>query len=378
VPRLNNLVKREDKILRKLLLVISVLFSCLAFCSAKAENRATHNLQKVAKVLEVQEKSSGEFREQLVKLEFENEGKKEQIFLTNIVPDYQPYSIIAKSNQYYLLGSDDSSDEVYIADYYREPVVYTLMFVFFSLIILFGRMHGLKALLSLALTGVAIIYFMIPGIKNGYNPILLAVLVSAFATGVTVFLIAGYTRKALAATIGTTMGVSIAGIIAIIAIKLAPLSGLANADAQILLANIGDQKLDFQGLLAAGVIIASLGAAMDVTVSIASATQEVYEANPAQSKRELFAHAVTIGRDIMGTMTDTLLLAYTGASLPLFLLLYNESGLRLLNMEIIATELSSALIGSIGLVLAIPITAITAVFLLKGLDQLKGVSVEKE
>lgn len=364
--------------MRKLLLVISVLFLCLAFCSAKAENGATHTLQKVAKVLEVQEKSSGEFREQLVKLEFENEGKKEQIFLTNIVPDYQPYSIIAKANQYYLLGSDDSSDEVYIADYYREPVVYTLMFVFFSLIILFGRMHGLKALLSLALTGVAIIYFMIPGIKNGYNPILLAVLVSAFATGVTVFLIAGYTRKALAATIGTTMGVSIAGIIAIIAIKLAPLSGLANADAQILLANIGDQKLDFQGLLAAGVIIASLGAAMDVTVSIASATQEVYEANPAQSKRELFAHAVTIGRDIMGTMTDTLLLAYTGASLPLFLLLYNESGLRLLNMEIIATELSSALIGSIGLVLAIPITAITAVFLLKGLDQLKGVSVEKE
>jgi uncharacterized membrane protein len=348
------------------------------FNSGLAENESNHSLQKVAKVIDVQEKSSGEFREQLVKLEFNNEGKKEQIFINNIVPDYQPYSIIAKPNHFYLLGIDDSSDEVYIADYYREPVVYTLMLVFFSLIILFGRMHGIKALLSLALTGVAIIYFMIPGIKNGYNPVLLAVLVSAFATGVTVFLIAGYTRKALAATIGTTMGVSIAGIIAIIAIKLAPLSGLANSDAQILLANIGQQKLDFQGLLAAGVIIASLGAAMDVTVSIASATQEVYEANPAQSKRELFAHAVTIGRDIMGTMTDTLLLAYTGASLPLFLLLYNESGLRLLNMEIIATELSSALIGSIGLVLAIPITAMTSVFLLKGLDQLKAVVVEKE
>jgi len=364
--------------LRKLLFLSFLVFLSLGFNSAQAENGSTHSLQKVAKVIDVQEKSSGEFREQLVKLEFDNEGKKEQIFINNIVPDYQPYSIIAKPNHFYLLGIDDSSDEVYIADYYREPVVYTLMFVFFSLIILFGRMHGIKALLSLALTGVAIIYFMIPGIKNGYNPILLAVLVSAFATGVTVFLIAGYTRKALAATIGTTMGVSIAGIIAIIAIKLAPLSGLANADAQILLANIGEQKLDFQGLLAAGVIIASLGAAMDVTVSNASATQEVYEANPAQSKRELFAHAVTIGRDIMGTMTDTLLLAYTGASLPLFLLLYNQSGLRLLNMEIIATELSSALIGSIGLVLAIPITAITSVFLLKGLDQLKGAIAEKE
>jgi len=364
--------------LRKTLFLSFLVFLSLGFNSAQAENGSTHSLQKVAKVIDVQEKSSGEFREQLVKLEFDNEGKKEQIFINNIVPDYQPYSIIAKPNHFYLLGIDDSSDEVYIADYYREPVVYTLMIVFFTLIILFGRMHGIKALLSLALTGVAIIYFMIPGIKNGYNPILLAVLVSAFATGVTVFLIAGYTRKALAATIGTTMGVSIAGIIAIIAIKLAPLSGLANADAQILLANIGEQKLDFQGLLAAGVIIASLGAAMDVTVSIASATQEVYEANPAQSKRELFAHAVTIGRDIMGTMTDTLLLAYTGASLPLFLLLYNESGLRLLNMEIIATELSSALIGSIGLVLAIPITAMTSVFLLKGLDQLKAVVVEKE
>jgi uncharacterized membrane protein len=353
----------KGKTLRHILFLI--LIFCLGDLSASAENKVIHPVQKVARVLDVQEKSSGEFREQLVKLEFDHEGKKEHIFINNIVPDYQPYSIIAKPNHFYLLGIDDSSAEVYIADYYREPVVYTLMFIFFSLIILFGRMHGLKALLSLALTGVAIIFFMIPGIKNGLNPILLAVLVSAFATGVTVFLIAGYTRKALAATIGTTMGVSIAGIIAIVAIKLAPLSGLANADAQILLANIGAQKLDFQGLLAAGVIIASLGAAMDVTVSIASATQEVYEANPAQSKRELFAHAVTIGRDIMGTMTDTLLLAYTGASLPLCLLLYNESGLRLLNMEIIATELSSALIGSIGLVLAIPITAIASVFLLK-------------
>lgn len=358
--------------MNKFLIILSLILGYTSHLVANAQDDVDkQSKQVVARVLEVQEKQGGEFREQLVKLVFEKNGKQEEIYLTNTVPDYQPYTIVAIKNKQYLLGIDDTSDEVYIADYYREPVVFGLIAIFFSLILFFGRMHGVKALMSLALTAVAIIYFMIPGIKNGYNPILLAVLVSAFSTAVTVLFIAGFTRKALAATIGSTMGVSIAGIIAIIAIKLAPLSGLANTDAQILLANIGEQKLDFQGLLAAGVIIASLGAAMDVTVSIASATQEVYEANRNQSKRELFRHAVNIGKDIMGTMTDTLLLAYTGASLPLFLLLYNENGLRLLNMEVIATELSSALIGSIGLVLAIPITAMASVFLLKGWDQLK-------
>jgi uncharacterized membrane protein len=182
-------------------------------------------------------------------------------------------------------------------------------------------------------------------------------------------LIAGWTKKSLAATAGTTGGVTIAGLISMFIIHQAPLSGLASTEAHILLANLGDMSLNFQGILAAGIIIASLGAAMDVSISIASSAQEIYETNKRQSKRELFAHSMNIGKDIMGTMVNTLILAYTGASIPLFLLLYNETGLRLLNMEIIATELTAAVVGSIGLLLAIPVTAVVSSILLKGLNR---------
>jgi uncharacterized membrane protein len=106
---------------------------------------------------------------------------------------------------------------------------------------------------------------------------------------------------------------------------------------------------------------------MDVAVSIASATQELYLTDINQSFNNLFKHAMNVGKDIMGTMTDTLILAYTGASLPLFLLLESyEPKALLLNMEIIVTELTSALAGSIGIIFAIPLTAIISVFMYKG------------
>ena len=152
-------------------------------------------------------------------------------------------------------------------------------------------------------------------------------------------------------------------------IKLAPLSGLASTEAKILLANTnygGAAPLDFQGLLAAGILIASLGAAMDVAISIASSTQEIFLANPSQSRNALFKHAMIVGKDIMGTMTNTLILAYTGSSVPLFLLLYGQINQSLLNMEVIATELTAALVGSIGLVCAIPLTGLFSVILFKG------------
>lgn len=215
------------------------------------------------------------------------------------------------------------------------------------------------------MTGIAIIYGLLPGILAGYNPILLAILISAFSTATTMVLIGGFTKKTLAATLGTTGGVAVSGLIAFLVIKLTPLSGLASTEAQILLSNPKVLDLDFQGILAAGILISSLGASMDVSMSIASSTQEIFEANFRQSRSELFMHSMNVGRDIMGTMTDTLILAYTGASIPLFILLSQDSSIRIFNIEIVTTELSSALIGSIGLLLAIPITGLASVFLLK-------------
>ena len=217
----------------------------------------------------------------------------------------------------------------------------------------------------------AIFYGLIPAIKFGINPILAAIVISAFSTATTMLLVAGRNKKSLAATLGTTGGVTVAGILAYSMIKMAPLTGLASSEARILMGNLGEgaSAFDFQGVLAAGVLIASLGAAMDVAISIASSAQEIYLTNKRQSRSKLFAHAMNVGKDIMGTMTNTLVLAYTGSAIPLFLLLSNEPFTKILNLEVIVTELTAAIVGSIGLLLSIPITAVLSVVFFKGIKK---------
>lgn len=344
----------------------------LSFVPAKAEisedklDENFANKNYIVEVLDVNNVTHGNEYEALnqdVKIKILTKGafKDKEVWIENKVPDNPAYAVIATKGKRFLAGFDEDLDTFYIKDYFREPALYTLMVVFVALLIILGGSYGFKALASLVLTGLGIIYILIPGIKEGMNPILLAVIISALATASTMLIVAGFSRKALAATIGTTGGVACAGLIAYLAIKLAPFSGMASTEASILFANLryGIQNilLDFQGILAAGIIIASLGAAMDVAISIASVVQEVHDANPSLPSSNLFSQAMNVGKDIMGTMTNTLILAYTGSSIPLLLLLYNEPGLRFLNMEIIASEVASALIGSTGLLLAIPITA---------------------
>ncbi len=336
---------------------------------------------QIVKVLEVSplESVSGSLdqlisaKEQQVKVRVLSDGpqKNTELFINNIVPDNLAFGIVAKKDKEYIISLADDSNDVAIIDYHRKPYVIGLFILFIVLIIGFSGFKGFKAILSLFVTALSIIYILIPAIKEGYDPILVGIFISAIATAVTVISIAGFTKKAFAATIGSIGAVAIAGLTSFFVIKGAPLSGLASNEAQILLANSmyggANSMMNFQGILSAGVIIASLGAAMDVAVSIASATQELYLTDINQSFNNLFKHAMNVGKDIMGTMTDTLILAYTGASLPLFLLLESyEPKALLLNMEIIVTELTSALAGSIGIIFAIPLTAIISVFMYKG------------
>lgn len=341
--------------------ILIFLCALIVFCvPVKAEDTS-----KVGTVISVSDSKDSENLEQIVKLEIDEQGKKTSLFINNNVPNFLAYQIKATPGKKYLINFDSSTNDIYIADYYREPTIIFLIILLGSLIIAIGGIQGIKALASLLLTGFSIVFFLIPAIKNGYNPVWVTILIAFFSTTVTMIFVAGFSKKALAATLGTTGGVAIAGILAATVVKLAPLSGMASEEAHILVANQTNFDLDFQGILAAGIIISSLGASMDVAISLASAAQEIYEANCLQTKRELFSHAMTVGKDIMATMANTLILAYAGASIPLFLLLLQETGLRLLNMEIIATEIASASIGSIGLLLAIPLTAAISALLLK-------------
>ena len=189
----------------------------------------------------------------------------------------------------------------------------------------------------------------------------------SIATVFTISLVGGPNRKSAAAMIGTVGGVLVAGILAVIVGNLIRVSGLAEQEAQMLLFIPQGIGFNFPGLLMSGIIIGALGAVMDVGMSIASAIAEVRHHNPTLSHTDLFWAGINVGRDIMGTMANTLILAYTGGALSLLLLVraYEIEFIRLINMDAIASEVLRALAGSIGLVAAIPITAQAAAWLAK-------------
>jgi uncharacterized membrane protein len=211
-----------------------------------------------------------------------------------------------------------------------------------------------------------IAFVMLPLSLNGFNPLLVAVCICLVSTMATVFFVAGVSQKAQAAVLGTVGGVIAAGIAAYLVIQAAPLTGLSSEEAQILRGSLLVASPRFySGLLAAGMLIGALGVIMDVAVSIASAVSEVAAAGKANasanlSVKQLYDSGMNVGRDIMGTMTNTLILAYAGSALPLLLLISQIPSTKLINLDLVATEVASAISGSLGLVLTIPLTAFFA------------------
>lgn len=262
---------------------------------------------------------------------------------------------------------DDQIVGAYPQDFYREFHIYLLIVIFVVLLIVIGRLKGLKAVITLGITILLIAKVMLPAMLKGYDPLLLAILTSVLVTTLTIFVIAGFTSKSIATIIGTTGGVIVAALISLWAGKAAKLTGLSGQEAQMLMCVAEDIGFNFKNLLFAGIIIGALGAVMDVSMSIASAMEEIKANNPSISYKKLIQSGMNVGRDVMGTMSNTLILAYTGTSIPLLLLFlsYQQSFLKIINMDFIATEFVRALSGSIGLIFAIPITAFISAALLK-------------
>jgi len=254
----------------------------------------------------------------------------------------------------------------HLADYARDQYLVYLIGGFVLALVVIGGLKGVKAVVTLLITGLAVGWVLLPLLLKGYNPIVLAVLVSAAVVALTFALVGGLGVKTLAATIGTTGGVMVAGMMAFLVGSAAQLSGFASDEAIALLYVPQEIQFDFRGILFAGIIIGAMGAVMDVGMSVASAMEEVKKANPAIRPRGLFSAGMNVGRDVMGTMANTLILAYTGAAIPLLLvfLAYDTPFLKIINLDMIATEVVRALAGSIGLILCVPLTAVAAALLM--------------
>jgi len=243
--------------------------------------------------------------------------------------------------------------------YSRDILVYALAGIFILLLIVVGRKKGLYSAISLLFTLITVIFFMIPAILQGYSPIFMAIVTAAFTSVFSIFMISGVSLKSAASISGIILGVSAAGIIGIAAGKIGHVSGLNTGDAEGVLYLAKNIPLKIPELLFAGIIIATLGAVMDISMSITSAIFEVKQANPNLDMRRLYKSGMNIGRDIMGTMSNTLILAFAGSSINVLIIisLYNLPYICLINLNLFAVELIQGISGTIGLILTVPITA---------------------
>ena len=306
--------------------------------------------------------------------------KGKVIEVENIISEDYLYQIEAEEgmNVLLIIFEVDGNEQVYLYDYQRDNYVYLIVIIFAVLILVIGGFKGLKSLVTLAITLLGIFYIFLPKVLNGGNPILWSILVAIATILITMLIVAGFNKKAVTAIIGTSAGVLFGGSLALIVGKLANLTGLSMAESQMLMYIPQGTEFDFQGLLFESIILGTLGAVMDVSISIASAIKEVHDANPNLSVKELLVSGMNIGKDIMGTMSNTLILAYVGTSLPLLLLLmaYNTPMIDILNQDIIVTEIVRSFVGTIGLIIAIPVTALVGAIFISGSPTNKEDNIE--
>lgn len=283
-------------------------------------------------------------------------------------PMSRTYNVHTKPGDKIIISIEEEKSEIKsisVFNYKKEHAVYILVALFFVVLLVFGGMKGLKSFISLVFTGVLIIFFMIPLFFKGYSPIPLTILTVAITTIVTIVMVDGINKKTIAAIAGTILGVIIAGLISYISSRLANLSGLTMNEAEELMYIAGVKDLKVRGLMFSAILIAALGAIMDVAMSIASSTFEIHKANPKISFKNLLASGLNIGRDIMGTMSNTLILAFIGSSLNIIILLmaYEMPYTQLINLDLIVTEVVQSVSGSIGIILTVPITAMISTYL---------------
>jgi uncharacterized membrane protein len=260
----------------------------------------------------------------------------------------------------------EGNDLFYIADFVRRGPLLWLLAIFSALVVLIGRWKGLASLIGMGISFAVIFFFILPQILAGQDPILISILGSLAIIPATFYLSHGINRKTTVAILGTLSALIITGILANIFVEAAKLTGFAQEEASFL--QIAKQgTINIKGLLLAGIIIGVLGILDDITVSQASVVEQLRKANKELKGMDLYLRVMSVGRDHIASMVNTLVLVYTGAAMPLLLLFVNNPYpfSEVINYEIIAEEIIRTLVGSIGLILAVPITSYIAVVVMR-------------
>lgn len=273
-----------------------------------------------------------------------------------VTPNFDSFDALAAGEQL-----DPSQAPYAFVDFRRGKALYELAVLFVLLVVILGRRVGASSLLAVGVGLYLVTAFIVPAILQGSSPLVVA-LVGTFAIMfASTVLVYGFGAKSLATLLGTAVSLLAIGKLAVIFVGAAHITGTSGEESTLIL-SLGSGRLSLRGLVLAGMVIGALGVLNDVTVSQASTVLALRRANPRQAFSDLYRGAVEVGRDHLGATVNTLVFAYAGASLPL-LLIFSSNAVTLgdaLNRENVATEIVAALTGSIGLILAVPLTTLAA------------------
>jgi uncharacterized membrane protein len=249
-----------------------------------------------------------------------------------------------------------------LSDYERRSPMIWLAVAFALLVIVFGRLRGALSLVGLGLSLAIVLLFIVPAVLDGSDPLLVAIFGSLAVMVATLSLAHGINPKSVAALLGTTASLGLVALLAKIATEATSLTGLSSEESGTLVVNDIVQQSSLEGLLLAGMVIGALGVLDDVTVSQSSTVIALRRTDPSLGFRRLYGRAIEVGRDHVSATVNTLVLAYVGSSLPILLILTSSDVglLEGINFELVAKEIVAMLVGSIGLIAAVPLTTALA------------------
>lgn len=371
----------KDKLIYILTLVFSILFIVVGFKSNKVElNQEQQVKSYIAEVISIDE-----VKEEKIDYGYELMSSKSIKFTAKLkdsnfndtVEAYQFIDEAIEINPKQIEIGDKiliaklfsrtnmEEEEWTFLEYYRTNSLIIITAIFFVLLILFCRKKGINTIVSLIITCLSIFMVFIPSILNGKNIYTSSLTICIFIILTSLFIINGAHKKTLCAIIGNLGGLAAAGILSYFISNKLNLTGLIDQDSIFLLMINPDNPIDLRAILWSSIVIGSLGAVMDISMSIASAVNELAENIENKSFKVFLRSGLNIGQDSIGTMTNTLVLAYIGSSLSIVLLMvvYHTDILQLMNLEMIVFEILQAIIGSMGILFAIPITSFISAYI---------------
>lgn len=326
----------------------------------------------LAQVVSVENNTSTQFLSQNIIVQFltgSMKGATTTVLSKAVSSSTDNNYLLISPGEKVLLARDDlegvPNEPYYITDRYRLPALFFAILLFVIVAAIFGRIRGFTSLIGLAMSVGVLVGFVVPQILAGHDPLTVCLIGAAAIALVSLYLAHGFNKRTTIALCGTLITLAVSAALAVLFVSMAKLVGLAT-DQSFYLELGTNINLNLRGLLLGGIIIGSLGVLDDVTIGQAATIYELKDANPNLGAKELYRRAMSVGREHIASLINTLFLAYAGISLPVILYLVAfQGGIPLwfaLNGEPIAEEIVRTVVGSIGIILAVPITTLIAAY----------------